>query len=120
MKVTHTLYDENGDEVEVEFPAHYEVCSRCRGTGKHVNPAVDGHGISPEEFAEDPDFEEAYFSGVYDVTCEECGGERVVLEMDDPERFTPEQKAALVLLQKQWDDEAFDRSIERMERMMGA
>jgi hypothetical protein len=28
----------------------------------------------------DPDFEESYFAGHYDVTCRECGGKRVVPE----------------------------------------
>ena len=56
------------------MPAVYEVCETCGGKGKHVNPAIDGHGISAEEMHEDPDFAEDYFSGVYDVPCEECGG----------------------------------------------
>jgi hypothetical protein len=56
----------------------WAVCPTCEGEGKHVNPSIDSHGISREEFDEDPDFEEAYFSGAYDVTCVECKGQRVV------------------------------------------
>ena len=61
-------------------PAKFEVCSRCQGKGTHVNPNVDGHGLSREDFDQDPDFERDYFAGVFDVRCAECKGERVVLE----------------------------------------
>ncbi len=78
---------------EVQIPTKFEVCSRCRGKGTHVNPAVDGNGIGQEEFDEDPDFQEAYFSGVYDVTCQKCEGERVE-KVPDFDRMTPEMKEA--------------------------
>ena len=117
--VSHKLYDDEGDTIHVSFPAHYEVCSRCRGEGKHVNPSIDGHGISPEEFAEDPDFEEAYFRGDYDVTCGECKGMRVVL-VEDPDLFNAEQKANWAKLEAQWEQEAADARLSEMERRMGA
>lgn len=116
--VTHTLYDEDGER-EVVFPATFEVCWRCRGEGKHVNPAIDGHGLSQEDFDQDPDFREDYFSGVYDQTCEECKGLRVLAEIDE-DNLNAEQKADYALLQEQWEDEALTASIERMERMSGA
>lgn len=77
--------DENDYDYEetIKLPVKKEVCHRCRGEGSHVNPAVDGNGISPEEFINDPDFEEAYFSGVYDVICEECHGENVIDVIDE-------------------------------------
>ena len=81
----------DGDAVMV-LPVRFEVCARCEGRGKHVNPAVDGHGISQEEFEQDPDFEENYFAGVYDVTCEECDGLRVI-EVVDVSNLTKAQKA---------------------------
>ena len=71
------------EEDEISLKARYEVCGRCEGRGSHVNPAIDGHGISAQEFAEDPDFKEAHFAGVYDVTCYECKGLRVVPVVDD-------------------------------------
>jgi len=74
--------DEETREITVQLPAKYEVCSRCEGEGKHTNPAIDGNGISREDFDADPDFEEAYFSGRYDVECEVCGGKRVELVVD--------------------------------------
>lgn len=55
------------------------VCPRCDGEGSHVNPAVDGHGITSDEMDElGPDFFDDYMGGVYDVTCERCKGRRVV------------------------------------------
>jgi hypothetical protein len=76
----HPLFEENFNCVErfVALPGENVVCWRCNGAGAHVNPAIDGNGISPEEFHEDPDFAESYFGGVYDITCEECNGDRVV------------------------------------------
>lgn len=83
MKVKFKVRCCNGDaERDLELPGHYVVCHGCGGKGSHVNRAIDGNGISPEEFAEDPDFAEAYFSGRYDVPCEDCGGERVLAEVD--------------------------------------
>lgn len=82
MTLTVTLEDDEGEEREFEIPCCWEVCPTCRGNGKHVNPSIDAHGISAEEFDCDPEFEESYFSGAYDVTCYECGGRRVVPDID--------------------------------------
>jgi len=82
--------DENGP-VGLRIPAKFEVCSRCQGRGSHDPEAFSG-GFSQEDFDEDPDFRESYFSGDYDVRCEDCNGERVTLE-PDRERATPEALA---------------------------
>lgn len=82
MMMEIELYDEDGDEFEIELPAKFEVCYGCRGKGTHVHRGVDGHGITASEFAEDPDFAEAYWSGVYDVICEDCHGEKVIAAID--------------------------------------
>jgi len=58
--------------------AKYIVCPTCEGEGKTVNPNIDAHGLSAEDFREDPDFAEDYLSGLYDVTCRACHGKRVV------------------------------------------
>ena len=75
--------DEDGEDLELRFPAKFVVCGGCGGKGQHVNRAIDAHGISPEEFAEDPDFEEAYFGGLYDVSCDTCHGQRVEPVVDE-------------------------------------
>jgi hypothetical protein len=54
------------------------LCPVCNGDGKTVNPAIDAHGLTAEDFREDPDFAEAYWSGAYDITCRGCNGHRVV------------------------------------------
>lgn len=72
--------DEDNNFAWVEFPGKFEVCDNCHGKGSHVNRAIDGNGLSQEDFDEDPDFREAYMSGVYDVSCDVCGGARVVLQ----------------------------------------
>jgi len=85
------FYDEEG--LEIEIPSKFAVCPRCEGKGFHVNPNIDGHGLSREDFDEDPDFARDYLSGMYDVPCYECGGLRVV-PVPDPERCSPEQLKA--------------------------
>jgi hypothetical protein len=54
------------------------VCPVCNGEGKTVNPNIDAHGLTREDFDEDPDFAEDYMAGVYDITCAACNGMRVV------------------------------------------
>jgi hypothetical protein len=58
----------------------YQLCPVCRGRGTTVNPNIDCNGLTAEDFAEDPDFAESYFSGMYDQTCAACNGMRVVTE----------------------------------------
>jgi hypothetical protein len=75
---------DDGPEVEeVTFPARFEVCGLCDGRGNHVNPSIDAHGISGEEFDEDPDFREEYARGTYDVSCYRCRGDRVEPVVDE-------------------------------------
>lgn len=83
IKVPGYSRDGNIEFTGIELPARRVVCPRCEGEGKHVNPAIDSHGISPEEFDADPDFAEGYFSGRYDVRCEGCKGDRVIDEVDE-------------------------------------
>lgn len=84
---------EDADGNEIALPAIFRVCPRCEGAGSHVNPSIDGNGLTAEDFAEDPDFAEEYMRGSYDVPCQQCGGQRVI-EAVDASRFTAEQRAA--------------------------
>ena len=72
----------NDDEELIDVPLHFAVCHVCEGRGSHVSPGIDSHGLSSEDFAEDPDFAEDYRSGFYDVPCSCCGGQRVKAEAD--------------------------------------
>jgi hypothetical protein len=62
------------------------ICTLCGGDGSHVNPSIDAHGLSAEDFADDPDFAEAYMRGDYDVSCRRCGGTGK-LRADEAERI---------------------------------
>lgn len=81
--ITFDIEDDEGFRA-VTVRLEWEVCGTCGGAGKHVNPSIDSHGLTREDFDEDPDFREDYFSGRYDVTCNECGGRRVVPTSEDP------------------------------------
>ena len=105
---TVTVYNEKDEETIVEFPTKFEVCGTCNGKGTHVNPSIDANGITQSEMYElGPEFEDEYFSGAYDVTCNECHGKRVV-SVPDLDRLTPEQKEAweyhLESEQERYDD----------------
>lgn len=102
------LIDENE---EVSYKAAYVVCPTCDGKGKHVNPAIDSHGISQEEFDEDPEFRSSYFSGHYDIPCNGCEGRRVILE--------PYTKEGLREYNQAWEDEWNYRAECEAERRMG-
>jgi hypothetical protein len=117
-KFVFTLMGDDGAELEVELPAKFEVCPRCAGAGTHVNPAIDGNGISREDFDADPDFHEAYMAGAYDIQCQTCKGERVVSVVDRP-RLSRIQKRQLANYQKTEDelrrDEASEAWLRRAE-----
>ena len=102
-----------------DLPCHFVVCGRCKGEGAHTNPNIDGNGITAMEMDElGPDFEEAYFRGDYDVTCEECKGEKVVLEVNrnQAKHSSPEEL-------KEYDEwaasEAETEAMYAAERRMG-
>lgn len=105
-------YDDPESPEYFFLPTRYEVCGRCRGTGVHTNPAIDGNGLTREDFDEDPSFREDYFNGVYDITCQECGGLRVVPVVD-------EERADKEILKKYYkylDEEAQYEAMCRAER----
>ncbi len=101
---------------EIELPTTWVVCGVCEGKGTHVNPSIDCNGITAEEFAEDPDFEESYRRGDYDQQCNKCGG-RTTVRGIDWDAMTPEQRTAY---QKQCEEEAEDRACQLAEIRAGA
>lgn len=116
--VTLVIYNPEGDEVETSFPAKFEVCGTCEGRGSHVDPSIDSNGISQEKFDQDPDFEESYFAGNYDMQCVECKGLRVV-PVVNLEACDATQQADLAIWEKQEqnraDDDRADAYTRRME-----
>lgn len=83
MKKLFEYETKSGRTITKNLPTKNVVCATCGGKGKHVNRAIDGHGLTQEDFDSDPDFAENYFSGWYDVNCEECQGNRVTQEVDE-------------------------------------
>jgi hypothetical protein len=78
MMADAIVYNDDGDEEVHEVPYRFEVCPTCDGHGVHVNPGIDCNGLTARDFEEDPDFQDEYLSGRYDVACYGCGGRRVV------------------------------------------
>lgn len=105
MKATVILFEDD-EETEIEIPFKYEVCNVCRGTGSHINPDIDRQGLFYEDF-EDPGFREDYFSGVYDVDCYQCHGQKVVAEIDD-EYVSDETKNLIDKFKKQRERQVQD------------
>lgn len=60
----------------------WSICPVCDGEGSHVNPNIDSHGLSAEDFRDDPDFAESYFRGDYDEQCRTCHGTGKVEDID--------------------------------------
>jgi len=72
------------------------LCPVCEGRGVTVDPSVDAHGLTRTDFANDPEFERDYFSGMYDITCRACKGRRVVTKdrISELERHADERERA--------------------------
>ncbi len=115
-RFTFTIYHDNDSEEEISVPTHWEVCPVCNGQGTHVNPSIDAHGITADEFHEDPDFEGDYFSGVYDQTCNECHG-RTTVRAPNWDAMSQEHQDAY---QRQCDDLNSMYAEMAAERRMGA
>ncbi len=92
--IERVIDGEEGWQEERELPWKWDVCPVCDGKGSHVNPSIDCGGLTGEDFAEDPDFAEDYFSGVYDQTCNECHGRTTVAVVDEA-RCSEEELEAL-------------------------
>ena len=66
------------------LPGKWEICFNCNGNGRHVNPAVDGSGLTEDDFLEQGDeFREDYFNGLYDIACDNCSGSGKCLVVDE-------------------------------------
>lgn len=72
------------EAVVVYAPVINMLCPTCDGDGTVVDPNIDAGGISFDEYGYDydPDFEDDYFDGRYDITCPECKGHKVIQTLD--------------------------------------
>lgn len=66
--------DDDTEDARPEDLGKWMICPVCEGEGTTVNPNIDCNGLTHEDFAEDPDFREDYLSGVYNISCQACGG----------------------------------------------
>jgi hypothetical protein len=122
--IEFTIENDGGEEITIELPARFEVCSRCDGHGTHLTESIGSHAYSMEEFAEefsDDESRDAYFQrgGMYDVTCTECGGKRVALVVDEAKCTTAALKADLAAYEEHLANEARFAAQDRHEREMG-
>lgn len=109
MDISFEYHEFSNTEETITVPAKYEICDRCDGKGSYVNPAIDGNGLSREDFDEQgPEFFEDYMSGLYDIRCEECNGLRVVLVPDKQKMFLEELR--------KWEEAEEERYLARRER----
>lgn len=104
----------------IHLPFNFEVCSSCGGTGSYVDPNIDSNGITSEEFENDWSYEdrENYFSGMYNITCEECNGARVVPEIEF-DYLTQDEKKFVKLLDEIRNDAYEEARQDWKERQMG-
>lgn len=104
-----SMYWKSGDNLLRDFeesrgaklPTHKVVCPECNGTGTHVNRAIDGQGLSPDDPDLDDEFWDNYRGGMYDVRCEECNGNNVVDAIDEEACGSDPVKMALL---REWNE----------------
>lgn len=116
MAVKTVTYDSpEGEELTIDLPARWAICSHCQGEG---SSSAHLGAITASEWAEDwdQDDREAYLGGFYDQSCAHCQGGKV-LEVDIASCRTLEQRRALRALRAEADSRALDRSIMRMEML---
>lgn len=111
------IYGED-NETEFEIPIKFEMCGTCGGKGKHVNPSIDAHGITEDEWGQwDSEEQELYMSGGYDIECNECQGKRVI-PVPVVTRLTDEQQKAFSYVLEQQDERLSDYKTYLMESGM--
>lgn len=113
-----THYADDGDEIDMVLPGRNELCRRCDGNGTHVNPAIDGNGLTSDDIYDlgGDDFLDDYLGGTYDTVCEQCRGDKVVVVPDEG-RADPDVLAAYHQHQR---EEAKWAAEIAAERRMGA
>ena len=93
--VLNDSLEEEIEEEGIKIPTHVEVkmevCDLCAGRGTVVDPIYDCGGLTSDDFYDDPEFGEDYFSGRCDVRCPQCKGEKV---LPHP-KFPPEVQEAV-------------------------
>lgn len=122
MTIELTIYNQDGSEEVIDFPAKMEVCHDCEGHGYVLNASMREHAYTAEEFYEEFDEEsrEEYFrrGGIYDVICPTCKGKNVVPTIDRDACTSEYLKDALANLDKQEEERYYAEAENRAERRM--
>lgn len=112
--ITKTILNDSGEEIDIQVPYEWEICSTCDGHGKH---SAHLGAFTAEDIANDwdPESWENYLSGGYDRTCEDCGGSGKV-KAEDWEKLPAEDRKML----EDWaESERELRQEEESERRFG-
>jgi hypothetical protein len=115
----HPAQDEAEDlkGFEEEFgpvPKHKVLCPQCRGTGR--SSLYLGSYTQSEMDEQGPDFYEEYMTGAYDRTCDTCGGDNVIDEVNEDA-----MSAEMLADWMGWCQDAWSYRAEvEAERRMGA
>ena len=104
--------NEDGEPIYQPIEVDMAVCTTCDGRGAYVNPNIDRHGLSREDFEEDQDFSEGYRNHDYDVRCEHCQGANVIP--------VPRNPKELRIVQECLQDRHESYAEGEAERRMGA
>jgi hypothetical protein len=106
----HHLED---DPIEIRIKR--AICGDCKGTGRIVNPAIEGDGFTASEWQEacynDDDFAHNYWNGNYDVSCPECD-RGIVIEISDKDPYVD-------MIEEQIADYRREEAAERSMRARG-
>ncbi len=105
-------------EWTLNLPGKNEMCSSCKGTGTMVNPNIDGNGLSPDDPDLDEDFWHSYRTGVFDIDCNACDGEKIIQVIDEA-RLTKRQRIIFNDWLKQERFEAQERARDNFNRSLG-
>lgn len=110
-----TFENEEGEEVQLQLPAKWELCDQCEGEGRCLMAGLRGVAFTQEEFAESfsDDEADAYFGGGYDTDCEACGASGKI-RVPDESKWPEDARAALN------DERGWRREEESERRMLAA
>ena len=113
---TFTHVARSGLEFTIVVPGKRSVCPECDGSGVTLCDGLRGVALSSQEFFEDPDFAERYYGGHYDVKCDHCNGNNVVVDPDE-DRMTKRQKFLFELfMDRTWSDRMEAAHYARLKR----
>lgn len=108
---TNTIISAGGED---SWPGKKVVCTYCNGMGAHSRHLG---AIPLEEFDSwDDEDRDNYLDGAYDMVCEECRGERIVLEPDFNSMSEEDRKAYEEYVREEMEY----RKLCEMERRLGA